>query len=93
MWYTYILKCSDGSFYTGHTNDLSKRLNRHNVGRGPKWTSYRLPVKLVFQEHHETEESAIKREKQIKKWSRSKKDALIEGNIDKLKSLSKRLRA
>lgn len=81
---------SDGSFYTGHTNDLSERLSRHNTGQGSKWTSCRLPVKMVFQERHETEESAIKREKQIKKWSRLKKEALIQGDIRKLRSLSKR---
>jgi predicted GIY-YIG superfamily endonuclease len=91
MWYTYILKCADGSFYTGRTNDLSERLTRHNAGRGPKWTACRLPVQLVYQEHHENEESAIKREKQIKKWSRSKKEALIQEDAKKLKALSKQL--
>ena len=92
MWYTYILKCADGSFYTGHTNDLSERLSRHNAGRGPKWTACRLPVELVYQECHEDEESAIKREKQIKKWAGLKKGALIQGNAKELKSLSKRHR-
>jgi predicted GIY-YIG superfamily endonuclease len=92
MWYTYILKCADGSFYTGHTNNIIERLCRHNAGRGPKWTACRLPVELAYQEHHENEESAVKRENQIKKWSRSKKKALIQGNAEKLKSLSKRHR-
>jgi predicted GIY-YIG superfamily endonuclease len=92
MWYTYILKCTDSSFYTGHTNNLTERLSRHNAGRGPKWTACRLPVKLVYQECYDSEESAIKREKQIKKWSRPKKDALIQEDAEKLKSLSKRLR-
>ena len=90
MWYTYILKCADSSFYIGHTNDLAERLSKHNAGRGPKWTACRLPVQLAYQEYHENEEFAIKREKQIKKWSRSKKEALIEGDTKKLKSLSKR---
>jgi predicted GIY-YIG superfamily endonuclease len=90
MWYTYILKCADGSFYTGHTDNLTERLNRHNTARGPKWTASRLPVRLVYQECYETKESAVRREIQIKKWSRSKKDALIKGKDKKLKSLSKR---
>jgi predicted GIY-YIG superfamily endonuclease len=93
MWYTYVLKCDDGSFYTGHTNDLAERLSKHNAGRGPKWTACRLPVELAYQECHETKEAAIKHEKQIKKWSRSKKEALVNGDKQKLKSLSKRHRA
>ena len=92
MWYTYILKCADGSFYTGHTNNLSERLSRHNASRGPKWTSCRLPVELAYQECHKNEESAIDREIQIKKWSRTKKEALIQEDTEKLKSLSKRYR-
>ncbi|NIP28833.1 MAG: GIY-YIG nuclease family protein [Phycisphaerae bacterium] len=92
MWYTYILKCADNSYYTGHTNDLSERLSRHNAGLGPKWTACRLPVQLAYKESHENQESAINHEKQIKKWSGAKKDALIEGNAEKLKRLSKRHR-
>lgn len=90
MWYTYILKCADDRYYTGHTNDLSERLSRHNTGRGPKWTVGRLPVQLAYQESHENKETAVKREKQIKKWSRFKKEALIHGDVKRLKSLSKR---
>ena len=89
MWYTYILKCADGSFYVGHTNDLTDRLLRHHTHRGPKWTDSRLPVKLVYKECSESKESAVQREIQIKKWSRAKKEALIAGDKQKLKSLSK----
>ena len=89
MWYVYILKCSDNSFYTGHTNNLSERFERHNSGRGSAHTAARLPVKLVWQEECENETIAIKRETQIKKWSRAKKLALINSDMQKLKSLSK----
>ena len=90
MWYVYILECSDNSFYTGHTNNLSERVERHNSRRGSSHTAARLPVKLVWYEVYENEISATKRETQIKKWSRAKKLALIDGNIQKLKLLSKR---
>ena len=90
MWYVYILECSDNSFYTGHTNILSERVERHNSGRGSSHTATRLPVKLIWYEEYENEASAIKRETQIKKWNRVKKLALIEGDMQKLKSASKR---
>lgn len=90
MWHVYILECSDNSYYTGYTNNLSERVERHNSGRGSSHTAARIPVKLVWQEEHENELSAIKRETQIKKWSRPKKRALIAGDLHKLKSLSKR---
>ena len=90
MWYVYILECTDNSFYTGHTNNLNERVERHNSGRGSSHTAARPPVKLLWHEVHENEISAIKRELQIKKWSRAKKIALIDGDMQKLKSLSKR---
>ena len=89
MWHVYILECSDNSFYTGHTNNLSKRVERHNSGRGSSHTAARLPVKLIWHEEHESEISATKREIQIKKWSRVKKIALIDGDLQKLKLLKK----
>ena len=90
MWYVYILECSDSSFYTGHTHDLKERLLRHNSGRGASHTAARLPVKLLWSEQHENESSAAKRELQIKHWSKAKKIALINGETQKLKLLSKR---
>lgn len=89
MWYVYILKCADSSYYVGHTDNLDQRLKTHNSGRGPTWTASRLPVKLVYQEKHDDQTRAIKRERQMKKWSRAEKGALIAGNLHKLKSLSK----
>ena len=89
MWYTYILQCSDKSYYAGHTNNLSERVNRHNAGRAALWTACRLPVKLIYNEALETEEQAVNRERQIKKWSRAKKQALLTADKTSLKELSR----
>ena len=88
-YFTYILKCSDGSYYVGHTEDLEDRLCRHNAGRGPAYTVARCPVLLVYSEYHTTKSGPAKRERQIKKWSRAKKQALIEGDPGSLKSHSR----
>lgn len=71
--YTYILKCSDGSLYTGWTNDIKKRLKAHNEGRGAKYTRGRTPAELVYLEAFDTKEAAMKREAAIKKMSRAEK--------------------
>jgi len=88
IWYVYILKCSDGSYYVGHTNDLVGRVKKHNKGKATRWTSSRLPVTLAYSEKYEHKDDAINREHQIKKWSRKKKDALIAGDLMSLKQLS-----
>lgn len=75
--YTYILRCSDGSLYTGWTNDLEKRLETHNRGVGSKYTRARLPVELVYYEEFETKEEAMSREARIKRLSKEKKEELI----------------
>ena len=77
MNYTYILECADGSYYTGWTNDLEKRVREHNEKKGAKYTRGRTPVKLVYYETFETKSEALKREAAIKKLSRPEKDALI----------------
>lgn len=77
MNYTYILKCADGSLYTGWTNDLEKRINDHNTGRGAKYTKARRPVQLVHYETFGTKEEAMKREYAIKQMSRTKKMSLF----------------
>ena len=77
MNYTYILKCSDGTLYTGWTNDLEKRLRTHNEGKGGKYTRSRLPVELVYFEEHPTPNEAMSREYEIKKFSREQKTQLI----------------
>lgn len=77
MNYTYIVKCSDGTFYTGWTNDLTRRMEEHNQGRGAKYTKARRPVTLIYYETFETKEEAMKREYAIKRLSRKEKEELI----------------
>jgi len=77
MNYTYILKCADGTLYTGWTNDLEKRLQAHGNGKGCKYTRSRCPVELVYFECFETKQEAQSREFAIKRMAREKKQALI----------------
>ncbi len=79
MNYVYILRCADGSLYTGWTTDVTQRTKAHNSGKGAKYTRSRRPVELVFVEEHETKESALRREAAIKKLSKTSKEELIEG--------------
>jgi putative endonuclease len=89
VYFVYILLCSDQSYYIGLTDDLDQRYFHHQIGEYPKsYTFWRRPVRLVYFETIVLLEDAIRREEQIKKWSRAKKKALIEANFDKLKSLS-----
>ena len=81
----YILRCGDGTLYTGCTNDLPRRLQAHQSGRGAKYTRSRLPVELVYYEIFETKEEAMKRECAIKKLSRPQKERLIESDMNLLK--------
>ena len=89
MAWVYILKCSDGSYYTGSAVDLEKRIAEHMAGTFNGFTSKRLPVKLVFSCEMPTLHDAFLRERQIKGWTRRKKDALINGDWDKLIDYSK----
>ncbi|RKR07747.1 putative endonuclease [Maribacter vaceletii] len=84
----YILKCSDGSYYTGSTKDIDRRFVEHNEGRGANHTKKRLPVKLMYVEEYLRIGNAFKREKQIQGWSRAKKEALINGEFGILPNLS-----
>lgn len=77
MNYTYIVKCKDGTLYTGWTNNLEKRIADHNNGRGAKYTRARNPVTLVYYEAFEVKEEAMKREYAIKHLSRKEKEKLI----------------
>ena len=88
--HVYILKCSDDSYYVGLSNHLKQRLEVHNSGNGPRFTASRLPVVLAYSEPFRDLESAVKRERQIKKWTRAKKEALIRGDFATLKMLSKK---
>lgn len=78
MNYTYMVRCSDGTLYTGWTNDLQKRIEVHNSGNGAKYTRARLPVELVYYEKFQTKEEAMSREYHIKRLSREQKSKLIE---------------
>jgi predicted GIY-YIG superfamily endonuclease len=75
--YVYILRCSDGSFYTGHTDNLEERISSHCTGLIDGYTSRRRPVRLEFTEEFPTRIEASERERQIKGWLRKKKQALI----------------
>ncbi len=86
MNYTYILRCADGTLYTGWTNDLPRRIETHNAGRGAKYTRPRLPVTLAYAEAHESESDARRREVQIKRMSRAEKLRLIAGSGPELPS-------
>lgn len=83
--YTYILLCSDDSYYIGSTKDLELRLMQHQNGEGANHTRKRLPVKFVYYEEYDRIDTAYFREKQIQNWSRKKKQALINGWDEELK--------
>ena len=78
MNFTYILKCKDGTYYTGWTNNLEKRVKDHNDGNGAKYTKTRRPVELIYHEIFETKEEAMRREYAIKRLSRAEKELLVE---------------
>ncbi|RLC45604.1 MAG: GIY-YIG nuclease family protein [Candidatus Cloacimonadota bacterium] len=89
-YWVYILKCIDGSYYTGSTSNLEKRLSEHQQGAIPGYTHKRRPVKLVFSDYFEEVYDAISAERQIKGWTRAKKEALIRGDFELLKILAKK---
>ena len=78
MYFLYILECSDGSYYTGITTDVGRRFNEHKNGEGGHYTSSKQAVKIVYMEQHPDRSSALKRESQIKGWTRKKKQDLIQ---------------
>lgn len=86
--YMYILKCSNGKYYTGSTVNLENRLIQHQNGEGANFTKKFLPIELVFFQEFNTIEEAFIREKQVQGWSRKKKQAIINGEFDKLPELS-----
>ena len=89
--YVYILECSDKSYYTGITSNLSKRIIEHNTGKHKDSYTYgKRPLRLVFYAEFTDVNLAIQSEKQIKKWSRAKKEALINGELEKLPNLAKK---
>ena len=88
--HVYILKCSDNSYYTGHTDNLEKRLSEHYAGLCPGYSSTRLPVTLVYSAPMASRYEALLAENKIKKWSRKKKEALIAGDWQLISELCSR---
>lgn len=86
--YVYILKCADSSYYTGHTDNLEKRLASHQAGEIEGYTSARLPVELVFCETFSSRVEALEMERRIKGWSRAKKEALMRGDWKRIQQLA-----
>lgn len=85
-WFVYILHCSNGDLYTGLTPDLERRLSQHQSGRGGWFTKTTQPVQLVYHEQFSTKAEAVRREAQLKGWTRRKKLALIAGDLKALKN-------
>ena len=86
--WVYILECADGKYYTCSTTDLERRLYEHQTKKYKGYTSYRLPVRLMFSQRFNSYDEAFHFERKIKNWSRAKKEALINGNFDKLHQLA-----
>ena len=86
-WFVYIIECSDKSLYAGITDDIERRWKEHISGNGCKYTRAFSPVKLLWTEPQPDRSSALKREAQIKRWTKAKKLALISGNTELLKKL------
>lgn len=78
-WHVYLVRCSDGSIYTGITDNVEARLKKHNSGKGAKYTAQRGPVSLLYSEMLEDQGSAMRREAQIKKWGKQQKENLVRG--------------
>jgi putative endonuclease len=90
MPWVYMLRCSDGSLYVGSTRSLDLRMEQHAVGAGSEYTRRRLPVHLVFSQECENIGEAFALEKQYQGWSRAKREALIRGDYDALRELSRK---
>jgi predicted GIY-YIG superfamily endonuclease len=86
--YVYILQCADGTYYTGHTDDLDQRMAQHADGTASKYTSKRRPLNLLWATDCQTREQAFELEKQLQGWSRAKKQALMRGDLEVLPGLS-----
>lgn len=88
--FAYILRCSDGSYYVGHTDALDSRLAEHETGAGSGYTAGRQPVQLVWFQEFSTREEAKAVEAKVKKWSRRKKEALIGGRMEELRAAARK---
>jgi putative endonuclease len=89
-WFAYILECAGGRLYVGITANLAARFDRHLDGDAAAFTRKHPPIRMIFWEPHETEEAAVRRERQLKHWSPAKKLALAQGRLADLRALAKR---
>ena len=89
--HVYMLRCSDGSYYVGHTDNLARRIAEHDAGEIPGYTSTRLPVQWVWSQEFADRVEALESEAKIKKWSRAKKRALAEDDYSGLRTLAKKV--
>ena len=86
--WVYILRCSDGSYYVGHTDDLEQHVSQHQSGELGGYTAHRLPVQLAYSNEYTTRDEAFAAERQIKGWSRKKKEALMRADWEELQRLA-----
>ena len=89
MFWAYIFRCVDGSYYTGHTDNLEARVSQHHAGTYPCYTANRRPLELMWSQDFSTREAALAAERQIKGWSRKKKEAMILGDWAEVSRLAK----
>jgi predicted GIY-YIG superfamily endonuclease len=86
----YMLRCADQSYYVGHTDNLEVRVAAHQLGNTAGYTQQRRPVTLVYSEYFGTRAEALEQERRIKRWSRAKKEALIEGDWERISALARK---
>lgn len=91
--HVYVLRCSDGTYYTGHTDDLDRRMAQHGRGEGSKYTSRRRPLDLIWTADFQTRSEAFELERRLHGWSRAKKEALMRGDFDALPGLARNRQA
>ncbi len=89
MFWVYILHCADDSYYTGHTDNLEIRIAQHQAGECAGYTATRRPLELIWSQECSTREEALSAERQIKSWSRKKKEAMMRGDWDEVSRLAK----
>ena len=88
--WVYILRCADASYYVGHTDNLDARVAQHQSGEYPGYTKSRRPLQLVYSESFATRDEAFAAERRLKRWSRQKKEALVDGDWERLRRLAQR---
>jgi len=87
QWFVYIIECKNKTLYTGITNNIERRIKKHNLGKGGHYTKANIPVQLLWKEIHPNRPSALQRESQIKRWTKREKEALVKGDFELSKKL------